>query len=87
MEWAGLSIQTSRWALAYYESQIAKGKKHHTATRALAYKWQRVIFRCWESGEPYDEERYIEGLKRAGSPLIARINAAEKQQESESATG
>ncbi|HIM56332.1 MAG TPA: IS110 family transposase [Candidatus Latescibacteria bacterium] len=87
VEWAGLSIQLSRWALAYYESQIAKGKKHHTAVRALAYKWQRILFRCWQSGETYDEERYIKALKRAGSPLIARMKPIENEETPAPATG
>jgi len=32
----------SRWAAAYYQQQRQKGSGHHTAVRALAYKWQRV---------------------------------------------
>jgi hypothetical protein len=40
------------------------------AKRALAFKWQRIIHRCWQDGVPYDEQRYIERLRVTGSPLI-----------------
>lgn len=74
-EFAGCSIPKSTWAKAYYEQQIERGKKHHQAVRALAYKWQRVLFRCWQDDEHYDEDRYIAALRRHGSPLVARIDA------------
>ena len=75
-EYAGLSITASRWAKAYYEQQKSDGKSAQTAKRALAYKWQRIIYRCWQSGQPYDEARYIERLKTTGSPLYRLIEAA-----------
>jgi transposase len=74
-EFAGCSRKFSLWAKAYYELQRERGKKHHAAIRALAFKWQRVIFRCWKDRKPYDEERYIQALKANGSPLWPRIQA------------
>lgn len=74
-ELAGLSILKSQWAKAFYEDQKSRGKPANTAKRALAYKWQRIIFRCWQSGVPYDEAQYIERLKASGSPLYAKIQA------------
>lgn len=72
-EYAGLSIKASRWAKAYYDDQLSKGKSKNTAKRALAYKWQRIIFRLWQTGERYDEARYVDGLKKSGSPLYAKL--------------
>jgi transposase len=69
-EYAGESIRHSFWARAYYESQRAKGKSHHAAVRALAFKWVRIIFRCWQSRTAYDEVKYLESLRRKGSPLL-----------------
>lgn len=69
-EYAGESIRHSFWARAYYESQRAKGKSHHAAVRSLAFKWVRVIFRCWQARTAYDEVKYLEGLRRKGSPLL-----------------
>ena len=64
------SILWSRWAAAYYLQQRTKGCPHHTAVRALAYKWQRVIFRCWQSHTPYQEETYEAALRKHNSPLV-----------------
>jgi transposase len=68
-EFADQSIRFSRWARAYYDQQRARGNDHHAALRALAYKWIRILFRCWKDRRPYDEARYIEALRRHGSPL------------------
>ena len=74
-EFSNCSRNFSLWAKAYYELQRERGKKHHAAVRSLAFKWQRVIFRCWKDRKPYDEERYIQALKASGSPLWPRIQA------------
>ena len=43
---------------------------HHQAVRALAYKWIRILYRCWMEQIPYDELYYISVLKRRRSGLI-----------------
>ena len=70
VEWAGYSIRSSFWAKAYYEQQKSKGKPHNSIIRSLAFKWIRIIFRCWKTKTPYDESKYLEALKRRGSPLL-----------------
>lgn len=68
-EWAGCSIRTSAWARAYYDHQRAKGKGHHAAVRALAYKWIRIFFRCWQDRVSYSESQYQQALAaRAPKP-------------------
>jgi len=70
VEWAGTSIQHSFWARAFYEQKRAQGKPHHVAIRALAFKWIRIVFRCWKDRRPYDESVYLAALQKRGSPLI-----------------
>jgi transposase len=70
-EWAGHSIAYSAWACAYYQQQRKRGKGHHAAVRALAFKWIRVVFRCWKDGVAYDENKYLVALAQRGSPLSA----------------
>ncbi len=72
-EFADQSIRFSRWARAYYDQQRARGNDHHAALRALAYKWIRILFRCWQKRNPYDEQTYIDTLRRRGSPLAKNI--------------
>ena len=57
-EWALHSIAYSDWAREYYEQQRAKGKRRNTAIRSLAFKWIRILFRCWKDRTPYDEAVY-----------------------------
>jgi len=66
-EYAKESILWSRWAAAFYLQQRTKGCPHQTAVRALAYKWQRVIFRCWQSRTEYREEIYEAALRKHGA--------------------
>ncbi len=56
------------WANAL--KQKYKGKPHNTIIRALAFKWIRILFRCWKTKTAYDESTYLEALKRKGSPLL-----------------
>lgn len=74
-EYAGQSIGYSLWAKAYYRMQLSKGKKPNVAKRALAYKWQRIIYRCWKDRTPYDEAKYLERLRATGSPILDYIAA------------
>jgi len=32
---------------------MARGKAYPTAIRALAFKWQRIMFVCWRDRVPY----------------------------------
>jgi len=73
IEWAGQTINKSFWAGAYYRQQRDKGASHQTAVRALAFKWLRILYRCWQSRTPYDESKYLEALRRRGSPLLKHL--------------
>ena len=68
-EFAGQSIRFSIWAKAFYRQKRDRGVPHHTAVRALAAKWIRIIYRCWQDRQPYDEERYLASLRRRGALL------------------
>jgi transposase len=72
-EWAGHSIVQSEWARVYYQRQRTKGNGHHAAVRALAFKWIRIVFRCWKDGVAYDESKYLATLVKRGSPLSAVV--------------
>jgi transposase len=68
VEWAGQTIPRCAWAKACYEAYTARGGRHQAALRALAFKWIRILFRCWRDRVPYDESRYLAALqKRAPS--------------------
>ena len=84
-EFAACSIRFCIWAHCYYQSQRDSNKEHHAAVRALGFKWQRIMFRCWQNHTPYDEAQYIESLKRSDSKLYARVMAAQAAAKSQQA--
>ena len=71
VEWAAETIHRSFWARAFYERHRAKGATHNAAIRALAFKWIRILWRCWMERVPYDESRYLNSLQRRGSALLS----------------
>ena len=70
IEYANESIRHSLWARAFYQKQKAAQKSHWVIIRALAYKWIRILFRCWQERIPYDEIRYLKSLQKSRSPLL-----------------
>ena len=74
VEWAGQTITKSSWARAYYRQQKARKVGHWAIVRSLAYKWIRILHRCWINRETYDEARYLRALERAGSPLAELVH-------------
>ena len=75
VEWAAQTINKSYWAGLYYRQQRDKGCNHHAAVRALAFKWIRILYRCWQTHTPYNEALYLKALKRRGFPLLNQIEA------------
>lgn len=71
VEWAAQTILRSFWARAFYDKHRAKGASHNAAVRALAFKWIRILWRCWVDRTPYDEARYLTALQKRHSPLLA----------------
>ncbi len=71
-----VSSSGMRLARAYYEQQRKRGKGHHAAVRALAFKWIRILFRRRQQRTPYNEQIYLKALARRGSPLLPQLPAA-----------
>jgi len=76
-EYAKESVLWCRWAAACYLDQRSRGKPHHTAVRALAYKWQRVIFKCWQTRKPYNDQLYEDALRKSNSHLVPLFKKVE----------
>lgn len=69
-EFARCSTKFSVWAQAYVAMRKAAGTPYQVIIRSLAFKWQRILFRCWQKREIYDEQRYLQRLRTTGSDLI-----------------
>jgi transposase len=69
-EFAGQSIKFCTWARSYYDMMRSKGKRHHATVRALAYKWIRIIYRCWQDRISYNDDIYVRALHKKGAAVI-----------------
>jgi transposase len=76
VEWVAQTIPRSFWAGAFYQQQKAKGASHQAALRALAFKWARILYRCWVERTPYDESRYLKALQKRRSSLLTSAATA-----------
>ena len=72
-EYALHSLTKSEWAKAYYRLQRDRHKSHQAAVRSLAYKWIRIIFRCWKDRKPYDEATFLQSQRRRSATLGASV--------------
>jgi len=70
---AGCSTSSCAWAKAFYDMHREHGDRHGTALRKLADKWCKIINRMLDTGEAYDEERYVEALRKHGSPVYQKL--------------
>ena len=65
---AWCSVRFCPWANAFYHYRRQKGDSHSTTLRKLADKWLKIIMKILETKEAYNEEKYVQSLKRNGSP-------------------
>jgi len=69
-EFANSSIKFCPWAALSYK-EFRKKMSHHEAIRKLAYKWQRIVWRMWQDGRPYDEALYVAARPKSAKELSA----------------
>jgi transposase len=75
-EFADRSRKGCAWARALYKHYRARGKKHHAAIRALAFKWIRIIFKMWKTKTCYDDSRYLHRLQLKNPDLAKTLASA-----------
>jgi transposase len=72
VEWSKESWKHSAWAEAFVRQRQEKGQGFYAILRALAYKWLRILWKCWRDGTAYDEASYLDNLRQKGSPLAPK---------------
>lgn len=63
-QWAFCSLQLSSWARESYDVQVARGKGHHAALRALGNRWLEVLWHCLMRGTLYVEAIHVANRRR-----------------------
>ncbi|MDP0492437.1 MAG: hypothetical protein Q7Q71_15425 [Verrucomicrobiota bacterium JB023] len=64
-----------------HEASGARQTVHRADRKVTAeaeINWQRILFRCWQCREPYDEKRDLKAPEKSGSPLLKTIEAIRK---------
>jgi len=74
-EYADQSRLESRWAKAFCKMKKEEGNDHPTVIRKLAFKWIRIMYRCWINEEKYSEKRYIKALIRSESDVVDYLDS------------
>jgi hypothetical protein len=63
--------------MAYVAMLKSKGQTFHAAVRALAFKWIRILYRCWKNRVPYNDELYLRQLRQKQTPRFRPVNVSE----------
>jgi transposase len=74
IEFAQQTTMAQGWARTYYLARKSSGESFFSIMRSLAYKWLRILIRCWNANVPYDEAVYCHTLKKRGSPYAPSVS-------------
>jgi transposase len=75
VEYARNSVLYCDWAQAFFKERLERGWGKFRIYRALAFKWIRIMWRCWKDNVEYDEARYLASLQKHGVQTYAALYA------------
>ena len=67
-QWARCSLRQSVFAVAYWQQVRPRCAGEHDAYRRLANRWLAVLWKLWQSGEPYDEAYHLRQRRLRSHP-------------------
>ena len=73
VEFARVSVGWSAWAGEFFRVHRQAGWEAYRIYRALAYKWIRILWRCWKDNTTYDEVQYLRSLQKRGVTTYAAL--------------
>jgi transposase len=68
-QWARCSLRNSVWAVAYWQQIRPRCASEHDAYRRLANRWLAVLWKLWQSRQPYDEAYHLQQRRLRSQPL------------------
>ena len=69
-QWADRSRFQCAWAQIYYKQKRQEGKSHACATRCLGQRWLKILWKMWQTKEPYDEQLHTRNQIKHGSWVL-----------------
>lgn len=67
-QWARCSLRQSVFAVAYWQQIRSRCSGEHDAYRRLANRWLAILWKLWQSGEPYDEAYHLQQRRLRSQP-------------------
>ena len=67
-QFAVASVQQVDWAAAYFTSALSRGLRKNHAYRCVANRWLGVIWKMWQTRQPYDETYHLKQILRQRRP-------------------
>jgi transposase len=61
-QFAVASVKQADWAATYYQAALARGLRKNHAYRCLANRWLGIIWKLWQTRQPYDEAYHLKQL-------------------------
>lgn len=58
-QWARATLRESSWAAAYYDQIYTRCRSKSHAFRCLANRWLAIVWKLWQSSQPYDESYHL----------------------------
>jgi transposase len=77
-EFADAARRWCPWSRARYEMLRDRGMKHHAALRKLARSWIRILYRVWQTRQPFDCEAYLQSLRRRLPEIVPYLEKQKK---------
>lgn len=63
-QFAKASVTQADWAATYFSQVLARGHSRSEAYRCLANRWLGIIWKMWQTGQPYDEAYHLRQLHK-----------------------
>lgn len=73
-QFARLSLHQSAWAVAYYEQVRPHCHSESHALRCLANRWLAIIWKLWQTQQPYDETYHLKQRAAHSQPRAQSRN-------------
>jgi transposase len=68
--WADLSRHYSPWASVYYQGLRQRGKSHACALRCLGHRWLKILWKMWQTQQPYAADLHSRNQIQHGSWVL-----------------
>ena len=67
-QWAKATLTVSPWAQAYWQAMRPHCRSNSAAYRRLANRWLAIVWKLWQTQQPYDEDYHLQQRAARSKP-------------------